>query len=156
QRVTGSGTVTAFGDDDAAGLRAGQRVRMRARFAPPDSTAEVATISVMDIERVRAGPWWWTGSSAVRDAIADAAASGPTVGSRIVPALVDGDQSRVGDLMHEDFRRSGLLHVMVVSGAKLTIVLAFLLIVGQLCGIRKHGRSEEHTSELQSRFDLVC
>lgn len=140
QRVTGSGTVTAFGDDDAAGLRAGQRVRMRARFAPPDSTAEVATISVMDIERVRAGPWWWTGSSAVRDAIADAAASGPTVGSRIVPALVDGDQSRVGDLMHEDFRRSGLLHVMVVSGAKLTIVLAFLLIVGQLCGIRKHGR----------------
>lgn len=140
QRITGSGTVTAFGDEDAAGLRAGQRVRMRARFAAPDSTAEVATISVVNIKRVRAGPWWWTGSSAVRDAIADAAASGPTVGARIVPALVDGDQSRVGDLMHEDFRRSGLLHVMVVSGAKLTIVLAFLLIVGQLCGIRKHGR----------------
>src|SRR5207249_10716409 len=31
---------------------------------------------------------------------------------------------------------------------------------GQLCGIRaglaSAGRSEEHTSELQSRFDLVC
>src|SRR5699024_12329555 len=34
----------------------------------------------------------------------------------------------------------GRAHVMVVSGAELTIVLAFLLIVGQLCGIRNHGR----------------
>src|SRR5699024_12524388 len=25
-----------------------------------------------------------------------------------------------------------------------------------LCGLAKRGRSEEHTSELQSRFDLVC
>src|SRR5699024_11695262 len=37
--------------------------------------------------------------------------------------------------------------------------LVLLLIVGHLSGEREHRllqRSEEHTSELQSRFDLVC
>src|SRR5699024_12595456 len=29
-------------------------------------------------------------------------------------------------------------------------------IVGVRCGTSLDGRSEEHTSELQSRFDLVC
>lgn len=140
RHIDGAGSATAFGADESATLRAGQRVRMRVRFKEPRSSADVATLTVMTVEQIRDGPWWWTASSAVRDAIAEAAAAGPTDGARIVPALIDGDQTRVDDVMHEDFRRSGLLHVMVVSGAKLTIVLASLLVIGQLCGIRRHGR----------------
>src|SRR5207249_10837111 len=30
------------------------------------------------------------------------------------------------------------------------------LTAGEAVGLAKRGRSEEHTSELQSRFDLVC
>src|SRR5437868_12101764 len=39
----------------------------------------------------------------------------------------------------------------------IAVILAYLLdpLVTELCR-RKMGRSEEHTSELQSRFDLVC
>ncbi len=57
----------------------------------------------------------------------------------LVPALVDGDDSRVSDEVEEDFRRSGLTHLMAVSGTNLTIVLAVVLLVGRAAGVRRRG-----------------
>src|SRR3989449_5626108 len=52
----------------------------------------------------------------------------------LMTSLLLGDDGAIGPQARDDFARSGLLHVLVVSGA----------------------RSEEHTSELQSRLHLVC
>src|SRR5207249_6584083 len=53
-------------------------------------------------------------------------------------------RSRVG---HERGERGGLVHCLAVPGED--------HVAGLDAGARG-GRSEEHTSELQSRFDLVC
>src|SRR5699024_11803938 len=47
-------------------------------------------------------------------------------------------------------RRAGLRHVLAVPGPVLELGV---LVAGQQAGV---VRSEEHTSELQSRFELVC
>jgi competence protein ComEC len=57
----------------------------------------------------------------------------------LVPALVDGDDSRISDEVEEDFRRAGLTHLMAVSGTNLTIVLAVVLVVGRASGVRRRG-----------------
>jgi competence protein ComEC len=54
--------------------------------------------------------------------------------SALVPALVDGDDQRVSDDVQEDFRRSGLTHLLAVSGTNLTIVLAVVLVLARSMG----------------------
>src|SRR5437868_12230299 len=54
-------------------------------------------------------------------------------------------------------RRSSDLRAVLAGQAALALALASLSPVTLLAYIRGIGhRSEEHTSELQSRFDLVC
>src|SRR5437868_7164213 len=45
------------------------------------------------------------------------------------------------------------LPISVVTGVP---VESPVMLIGQAPGVREGPRSEEHTSELQSRFDLVC
>ncbi|MFI5425679.1 ComEC/Rec2 family competence protein [Aeromicrobium sp. UC242_57] len=53
----------------------------------------------------------------------------------LVPALVDGDDSRISESVEEDFRRSGLTHLMAVSGTNLTIVLGVVLALARAAGL---------------------
>lgn len=57
----------------------------------------------------------------------------------LVPALVDGDDSAMPEAVADDFRATGLTHLLAVSGANLTLVLAFVLVVGRWCGVRARG-----------------
>src|SRR5207249_9995654 len=61
---------------------------------------------------------------------------------RVAPGLVDGDRHARGG-------RFADLHGLTDDGAEHLVVTEILQRV-------EHVRSEEHTSELQSRFDLVC
>jgi competence protein ComEC len=54
----------------------------------------------------------------------------------LVPALVLGDTSALGWELTEDFRTTGLAHLTAVSGANLTLLLAFMLTVARWVGCR--------------------
>lgn len=77
-------------------------------------------------DRVRAG---------IRQGVA-----GQPVGPRtLVPALVDGDDLGMPDEIVEDFRTSGLTHLLAVSGTNLTLIVGFLLILARWAGVRARG-----------------
>ena len=75
------------------------------------------------MERVRAG---------LRRAVADRRPE-PRA---LVPALVLGDTSGLDAELTQDFQATGLAHLTAVSGANLTLLLAFLLTVARWVGVR--------------------
>jgi len=54
----------------------------------------------------------------------------------LVPALVLGDTSALTATLTEDFETTGLTHLTAVSGANLTLLLAFLLLASRWLGVR--------------------
>ena len=54
----------------------------------------------------------------------------------LVPALVDGDDAAVDEGLQEDFRATGLTHLLAVSGTNLTLVVGFLLALARWCRVR--------------------
>jgi competence protein ComEC len=79
------------------------------------------------------------GIAAVRHALVEAAAGLPEAQRALVPALVDGDDSAMPAEVSDDFRTTGLTHLLAVSGSNLTLVLAFALFVARWCGVRAVG-----------------
>ncbi|KQV76056.1 hypothetical protein ASC61_14170 [Aeromicrobium sp. Root344] len=131
--------ATAFLDGGAKDLVVGRRFAATGRLAPSDDSDEAAVIDV-----VRRGPadratWWWEASERVREGVRQSVTPVGDEPEALVPALVDGDDGRVSDKVEEDFRRSGLTHLMAVSGTNLTIVLAVVMAVGRAAGVRRRG-----------------
>ncbi|WP_375424187.1 ComEC/Rec2 family competence protein [uncultured Friedmanniella sp.] len=54
----------------------------------------------------------------------------------LVPALVLGDTSALTPELQAEFRTTGLTHLTAVSGANLTLLLAFLLLAARWLGVR--------------------
>ncbi|TXL61849.1 DNA internalization-related competence protein ComEC/Rec2 [Aeromicrobium terrae] len=131
--------ATAFVDGSARDLVVGRRLTMVGRLASAESTTEVATIDVVRRSSVRGAAWWWEASQRVRTGVRHAVAHTGRDPAALVPALVDGDDAAVSDRMREDFRRSGLTHLMAVSGTNLTIVLAVVLVLARSAGVRRAG-----------------
>ncbi len=120
------------------GVPVGSRLRLSARVLPPQGAADFAAVlrvkgpakvvappgpGLRLVERVRAG---------LRQAV-----SGRSADQRaLVPALVLGDTSRMGTDLHADFQTTGLTHLNAVSGANLTLLLAFMLVLARQLGVR--------------------
>jgi competence protein ComEC len=116
----------------------GTRIVVDGRLQVPDRGADVAallrvrgsptvvrppSVGLRVVEQVRAG---------LRRSVADARPE-PRA---LVPALVLGDTSALGWELTEDFRSTGLAHLTAVSGANLTLLLAFILTVARWVGCR--------------------
>ena len=56
-----------------------------------------------------------------------------------MPALVTGDDAGLSEEVTDDFRTSGLTHLLAVSGTNLTLVLAALLAAARALGVRGRG-----------------
>ena len=114
-------TVRAFGRLGLAEPGEQPQVQFRAREPP----ALVQAPGVVDegVERVRAG-------------LRAAAAHLDPEPRALVPALVVGDVSDMPTELVERFRVTGLTHLTAVSGANLTLLLAFLGAVARACGVR--------------------
>lgn len=112
-RVTGRLETTERGSDVAAVLRvrAGPDIR-----APPGR-------SLLLVERVRTG-------------LRAAVAGRPAEPRALVPALVLGDTSAISDDLRQSFQTTGLTHLTAVSGANLSLLLAFLLFGAKWLGVR--------------------
>ena len=127
--------ATAFVDGPTDDLVVGRRLTMVGRLAPSDTTSEVATIDVVRRSPTRPAAWWWEASERVRAGVRHAVAHTGRDPSALVPALVDGDDQRISDEVREEFRRSGLTHLLAVSGTNLTIVLAVVLVLARSLGV---------------------
>lgn len=131
--------ATAFVDGSPDDLVAGRRLIVQGRLGPATSSDSVAVIDV-----VRRGPadraaWWWESSERVREGVRRSVAHTSDEPRGLVPALVDGDESRITEDVERDFQRAGLTHLMAVSGTNLTIVLAVMLALARAAGVRRGG-----------------
>ncbi len=129
--------VLVFGDDTWRHVVVGERVRFAARLAPADEEDTAATATPRGPpERVAPPGLLWRGAEAERAAIRHSVAHLPAEQAALVPALVDGDDTRMASELTEDFRTTGLTHLTAVSGTNLTLVVGFLLVVARWVGVR--------------------
>jgi competence protein ComEC len=144
--VTGRGAtyslrapVVMLADESWLDVRLGSEVRVAGRLAPDDGhgPAVLGVLSVRGPPSVTAGPdVWWRGAAAVRASIREAVAPRGEHARELVPSLVVGDDSGLDPAVADDFRTTGLTHLLAVSGTNLTLLVGFLLIVGRWCGVR--------------------
>ena len=85
---------------------------------------------------IRAPPLWQRVIESMRTGLVQAMGRNPAEQAALVPALVVGDTSAVPTAISDDFRATGLTHLMAVSGANLAILLSFLSVVARRCGVR--------------------
>jgi len=148
-RVTGRGVthdlrspVLALAGAGWAGVPLGARVRLTGRLdeAEPrgDPLAAVVAVSGDPVVLARPGVWW-RAAAAVRGSLRESVAHRPEAQRALVPALVVGDDSGLGEELAADFRATGLTHLLAVSGTNLTLVVGFLLVAGRWCGVRGRG-----------------
>jgi competence protein ComEC len=146
-RVTGRGETSAvrspvllFGDPAWQRVSAGERVLVSGRLDTADG-ADLAAILVARGPPVPVAPPGPVARSvnALRHGLRESAQGLPPAERSLVPALVDGDDAGMPAEVAEDFRATGLTHLLAVSGTNLTLVLAFALVAGRWCGVRARG-----------------
>ena len=147
REVTGRGAtnrlrtpVLVLGDEEWASVPLGARVLLTGRLSEPESGDLAAVVSAAGAPTVVEAPGpWWRAAAAVRGSLRTSVADRPEAQQALVPALAVGDDARVGTPLADDFRATGLTHLLAVSGTNLTLVVGFLLVAGRWCGVRGRG-----------------
>ena len=133
-------TVEASGDrvDSWASTKVGATLRFSGRVSTADVADGVAAVvrPLTPPENVSDPSWWLVAVERVRDGLREAAANLPTDQRALVPALTLGDTAQVLSTMTDQFRATGLTHLMAVSGANLALLLSFVMLVARRCGVR--------------------
>ena len=116
----------------------GSRLAVEGRLDRPDRGSDMAAVM-----RVRSSPVVVEAPSPglrlveqVRDGLRRAVADRRQEPRALVPALVLGDTSGLDAELAHDFQTTGLTHLTAVSGANLSLLLAFLLTVARWVGVR--------------------
>jgi competence protein ComEC len=116
----------------------GSRLAADGRLDRPDRGSDMAAVM-----RVRGSPVVVKAPSPglrlverIRDGLRQAVADRRQEPRALVPALVLGDTSGLEAELAQDFQSTGLTHLTAVSGANLTLLLAFLLAVARWVGVR--------------------
>ena len=119
-------------------LPVGSRISVLARLQPPDRGSDLAAVL-----RALGRPEHIAPPSAplrvvekVRRGLRASVEQRRVEPRGLVPALVLGDTSALTPRLIEDFRATGLTHLTAVSGANLTLLLAFLLFAARWLGVR--------------------
>ncbi len=117
-------------------LALGSRVRLVGRLEPADDPELAAVLRVERVETTETPPpWWWSVAEGPRRGVRDSVAWAGDAGA-LVPALVTGDDRALPTDLADDFRTSGLTHLLAVSGTNLTLLLGALLGVSRAVGLR--------------------
>ncbi len=64
----------------------------------------------------------------------------PMPAAVLLPGVVIGQTSAIPETLAQEFRDAALLHVLAVSGANLSILLGFVLLISGWFGVRGYGR----------------
>ncbi len=121
-----------------AGLPVGTTVSLTGRLAPGERGDDVAaTLQVRGPPAVLAAPGPGLRLvEQVRQGLRTSVQHRRPDPRALVPALVLGDTSALTPELQADFRTTGLSHLTAVSGANLTLLLAFLLLAARWLGVR--------------------
>jgi competence protein ComEC len=129
--------VLIFGRGSWLGVPLGATVRVAGHLAVASGHDVAAVLSTSARPDIRAGPDpWWRASARVRAALRESVARLPADRRALVPALVDGDDAGLDPALADDFRTTGLTHLLAVSGTNLTLVVGFALVVARWCHVR--------------------
>lgn len=114
-------------------LLPGQRVQARGAFLDEEDPMTAALVAVRGPPE-GIGPVSDTQGFAggVRERLREAAEALPQPERGLLPALIVGDVSEIEPRTTEDFRATGMTHLLTVSGANLAILTGFVLAVAQL------------------------
>jgi len=143
-RVTGRGRtyttrapVTVVADPGWAEVRLGGTLDVSGALRPSGDPDLAGLLNAHGDPEVVRGPGpVWVASAALRGAVRGSVAGRPLEPRALVPALVDGDDAGMPEETAEEFRVTGLTHLMAVSGTNLTLVVGFLLTAARWCGVR--------------------
>ena len=144
RRVSGRGAayalatpVLVIADADWRGIELGSTVRASGRLAPSRGPDVAAVLLASGPPTQLTGPdVWWRWSGAVRASLRASVSGRPAEQRALVPALVDGDDGGLDPALADDFRATGLTHLLAVSGTNLTLVVGFLLVLARWGGVR--------------------
>ena len=131
--------IVVLTDETWLDVRLGTTVEVTGRLSPDDGGGR----PVLGVLAARGPPTiesrpdiWWRGAAAVRESIRDAVEPRSKHARALVPSLVVGDDSELDPALADDFRTTGLTHLLAVSGTNLTLLVGFLLVFGRWCGLR--------------------
>lgn len=134
QQVRVRAPVVVWAQPEALAVRLGSSLEVSGRFSPSRDPEQAARLQAHRLRVVDGRAWWWSTSAAMRAAVTDSVVNQPPDVRALVPALVHGDDQGLSDELEEDFRDSGLTHLLAVSGTNLTLVIGFLLAVARPFG----------------------
>lgn len=143
-RVRTQVLVFAPADRGAAGagwrsVQYGTKLQVDGRLAPAEGDGLAALLDVRGPPVVLARPWIALRAAAgLRAGVRSAAGHGGAAAT-LLPALVDGDGTGLSPTLQDDFRTTGLTHLLAVSGTNLTLVVGFALWLARRVGVRARG-----------------
>jgi competence protein ComEC len=125
-------------DEGWLALLPSQRVHAEGRLKDPGRGSDVAALlSARGAPVVRAGPSAvQRAAGRLRQGLRDATAGLPADERGLLPGLVDGDTSRLDPQLRDEFRLTGLTHLVAVSGTNVSVLLGAVLL---LCGWLRIG-----------------
>jgi competence protein ComEC len=147
EEVHGRGTTTrirapvlVIGEPSLLRADLGDRLRIEGRTTAAQDSDLAAVLTTRREPFVLAeARWWHQGISVIRAGVRTAHEPLPAGPQALVPALVDGDDVGMPPELEEDFRTTGLTHLLAVSGSNLTLVLGFVMVLSRCCGVRGRG-----------------
>jgi competence protein ComEC len=128
--------VIVFATDPAwRGLLPSQRVAAEARLGPARGGGlTAATVTARGAPEPLGSPSWAHRlAGRLRAGLQAACAPLPDEPGGLLPGLVIGDTSRLDPGLAEEFRATGLTHLVAVSGANVAIVLGAVLLAARWC-----------------------
>jgi competence protein ComEC len=112
----------------------GTPVTATGRLAPArGGDLRAAVFSVTGPPRAGPAPWAQRVAGALRSGLRQACAGLPAGPRGLLPGLVDGDTSGLDPGVADDFRATGMTHLVAVSGANLAIVGGLVLALARWC-----------------------
>ncbi len=148
EQVTGRGHTTRVrtpvlivGSKVWADVRFGARLEAKGRLKSSEPGSDVAAVlSTRSPPREVARPaWWLRAADHVRAGLRRSVRGQPEAVRGLVPALVMGDDAGLPAELDEDFKVTGLTHLAAVSGTNLTLLLAFVVPLARIVGVRARG-----------------
>ena len=148
EQVSGRGRTTLVrtpvlivGSKAWSGVRFGARVAATGRLKAVEAGSDVAAVlSSRSPPRQLAQPaWWLRAAEEVRVGLRKSVDDQPEAVRGLVPALVMGDDAGLPEEVNADFKITGLTHLAAVSGTNLTLLLAFVVPLARILGVRARG-----------------
>ncbi|HEY0642967.1 MAG TPA: ComEC/Rec2 family competence protein, partial [Nocardioides sp.] len=128
--------VVLMAGEDWPRLPLGTSLETSARLLPTQGDVAAMVRPVGDPRVVTEPDLWWDAAAAVRRSVRASVAGRDADARELVPALVVGDDGGLDPALADDFRTTGLTHLLAVSGTNLTLVVGFVIVLGRWLGVR--------------------